>query len=155
MSYGHKVQKVMVQPINLVFRFFQKKIRVQIWIYDVVNLRLEGRAEKKTDKDSFRCHCRLWRVHEPGSGRRWRNARQNSLQTKHRTHPSQGRQHHSHPTGASINPLPRNASIMKQKQPFLTVVSRPVLPFYGGKKLSFCSLTLLQIKMKKSLFEGE
>ncbi|CAG5079527.1 Oidioi.mRNA.OKI2018_I69.PAR.g9274.t1.cds [Oikopleura dioica] len=42
MSYGHKVQKVMVQPINLVFRFFQKKIRVQIWIYDVVNLRLEG-----------------------------------------------------------------------------------------------------------------
>ncbi|CBY14233.1 unnamed protein product [Oikopleura dioica] len=41
-GYGHKVQKVMVQPINLVFRFFQKKIRVQIWLYDVINVRLEG-----------------------------------------------------------------------------------------------------------------
>ena len=30
-GYGHKVQKVMVQPINLVFRFFQKKIRVQVF----------------------------------------------------------------------------------------------------------------------------
>jgi small nuclear ribonucleoprotein E len=39
---SHKIQKVMVQPINLLFRFFQKKIRVQIWLYDVVNMRLEG-----------------------------------------------------------------------------------------------------------------
>merc|ERR1712071_155620 len=39
---GHKIQKVMVQPINLLFRFFQKKLRVQIWLYDVVNARLEG-----------------------------------------------------------------------------------------------------------------
>ena len=55
---GHKIQKVMVQPINLLFRFFQKKLRVQvflflghragfictfqIWLYDVVNVRLEG-----------------------------------------------------------------------------------------------------------------
>ena len=63
-GYGQKIQKVMVQPINLVFRFFQKKLRVQvsgkilfcnflenddfnaenlkIWLYDVVNVRLEG-----------------------------------------------------------------------------------------------------------------
>merc|ERR1712150_121698 len=37
-----KNQPVMVQPINLLFRFFQKKLRVQIWLYDVVNVRLEG-----------------------------------------------------------------------------------------------------------------
>ena len=64
-GYGQKIQKVMMQPINLVFRFFQKKLRVQvsknlikahsylikksrltnvfkIWLYDVVNVRLEG-----------------------------------------------------------------------------------------------------------------
>ena len=29
-GYGQKIQKVMVQPINLVFRFFQKKLRVQV-----------------------------------------------------------------------------------------------------------------------------
>ena len=30
-GYGQKIQKVMVQPINLVFRFFQKKLRVQVF----------------------------------------------------------------------------------------------------------------------------
>ena len=45
MAYrGHtKVQKVMVQPINLIFRYLQNKSKVQIWVYEQVNLCIEGR----------------------------------------------------------------------------------------------------------------
>jgi small nuclear ribonucleoprotein E len=38
-----KVQKVMVQPINLIFRYLQSKARVQIWLYEQLNMRIEGR----------------------------------------------------------------------------------------------------------------
>ena len=33
-----KVQKIMTQPINLIFRFLQSKQRIQIWLYDQVRL---------------------------------------------------------------------------------------------------------------------
>ncbi|CDW53072.1 Small nuclear ribonucleoprotein E [Trichuris trichiura] len=39
---GQKVQKVMVQPINLIFRFLQSRTRVQIWLYENTHTRLEG-----------------------------------------------------------------------------------------------------------------
>ncbi|XP_076357030.1 small nuclear ribonucleoprotein E-like [Tachypleus tridentatus] len=46
MSYkgggGQKIQKVMVQPINLIFRYLQNRARIQIWLYENVNLRIEG-----------------------------------------------------------------------------------------------------------------
>merc|ERR1711976_786734 len=44
MAYGGKtkVQKVMVQPINLIFRYLQSRARVQIWLYENQNLRIEG-----------------------------------------------------------------------------------------------------------------
>ncbi|XP_014208756.1 probable small nuclear ribonucleoprotein E [Copidosoma floridanum] len=44
MSYKgpQKVQKVMVQPINLIFRYLQNRSRVQVWLYENVNLRIEG-----------------------------------------------------------------------------------------------------------------
>lgn len=43
MAYkGTKVQKVMVQPINLIFRYLQNRSRVSIWLYDQINLRIEG-----------------------------------------------------------------------------------------------------------------
>ena len=44
MSYGGapKVQKVMVQPINLIFRYLQNRSRVQVWLYENVNTRIEG-----------------------------------------------------------------------------------------------------------------
>ncbi|XP_046681643.1 probable small nuclear ribonucleoprotein E [Homalodisca vitripennis] len=43
MSYKvPKVQKVMVQPINLIFRFLQNRSRVEVWLYESVNLRVEG-----------------------------------------------------------------------------------------------------------------
>lgn len=37
-----KVQKVMVQPINLIFRYLQNRSRIQVWLSDNVKLRIEG-----------------------------------------------------------------------------------------------------------------
>ncbi|XP_066930207.1 probable small nuclear ribonucleoprotein E [Clytia hemisphaerica] len=37
-----KVQKVMVQPINLIFRYLQNRARIQIWLYEQSNTRIEG-----------------------------------------------------------------------------------------------------------------
>ncbi|AWP03437.1 Small nuclear ribonucleoprotein E isoform 3 [Scophthalmus maximus] len=31
---GQKVQKVMVQPINLIFRYLQNRSRIQVWLYE-------------------------------------------------------------------------------------------------------------------------
>ncbi|KAK7080149.1 hypothetical protein SK128_020450, partial [Halocaridina rubra] len=44
MSYAQKskVQKVMVLPINLIFRYLQSRARVQVWLYENQNLRIEG-----------------------------------------------------------------------------------------------------------------
>jgi len=33
----------MVQPINLIFRYLQNKSKVQIWLYDQLDNRIEGR----------------------------------------------------------------------------------------------------------------
>ena len=38
-----RIQKVMTQPINLIFRFLQNKARIQIWLYEQSNMRIEGR----------------------------------------------------------------------------------------------------------------
>lgn len=38
-----RVQKVMVQPISLIFRFLQTRTRVVIWLYEQLDTRLEGR----------------------------------------------------------------------------------------------------------------
>jgi small nuclear ribonucleoprotein E len=32
-----KVQRIMTQPINLIFRFLQTKARVQIWLFESLN----------------------------------------------------------------------------------------------------------------------
>ncbi|XP_034474004.1 probable small nuclear ribonucleoprotein E [Drosophila innubila] len=37
-----KVQKVMVQPINLIFRYLQSRSRVQVWLFENISLRIEG-----------------------------------------------------------------------------------------------------------------
>uniref|UniRef100_A0A8C0MJ10 Uncharacterized protein n=2 Tax=Canis lupus familiaris TaxID=9615 RepID=A0A8C0MJ10_CANLF len=39
---GQKVQKVMVQPINLIFRYWQNRSRIQMWLYKQVNMQIEG-----------------------------------------------------------------------------------------------------------------
>jgi small nuclear ribonucleoprotein E len=39
---GTKVQKVIVQPINLIFRCLQSRSRVAIWLYENPNQRIEG-----------------------------------------------------------------------------------------------------------------
>mmetsp|Transcript_185 Transcript_185/g.478 ORF Transcript_185/g.478 Transcript_185/m.478 type:complete len:88 (-) Transcript_185:84-347(-) len=38
-----KVQRIMTQPINLIFRFLQTKARVQIWMYENADCAIEGR----------------------------------------------------------------------------------------------------------------
>jgi len=42
MATGQKVQKVMIQPINLIFRYLQNKSRIQIWLFEQTDLRIEG-----------------------------------------------------------------------------------------------------------------
>eukprot|EP00700_Malawimonas_jakobiformis_P001793 EC722407.1.p2 GENE.EC722407.1~~EC722407.1.p2 ORF type:complete len:94 (+),score=22.65 EC722407.1:96-377(+) len=37
-----KLQKVMTQPINLIFRFLQNKTRVQIMLFEQTDMRIEG-----------------------------------------------------------------------------------------------------------------
>jgi len=37
-----KVQKVMVQPINLIFRYLQNRSRIQVWLYEQATTRIEG-----------------------------------------------------------------------------------------------------------------
>ena len=39
---GQKIQKVMVQPINLIFRYLQNHARIQVWLNENINLRIEG-----------------------------------------------------------------------------------------------------------------
>lgn len=38
-----RVQKIMTQPINLIFRFLQSQQRICVWLYDQADLRIEGR----------------------------------------------------------------------------------------------------------------
>uniref|UniRef100_A0A8C0WSC8 Uncharacterized protein n=1 Tax=Castor canadensis TaxID=51338 RepID=A0A8C0WSC8_CASCN len=42
LGQGQKVQKVMVQPINLIFRYSQNRSQIQVWLYEQVNMRIEG-----------------------------------------------------------------------------------------------------------------
>ncbi|ELW65111.1 small nuclear ribonucleoprotein E [Tupaia chinensis] len=39
---GQKAQKVMVQPINLILRNLQNRSRTQVWLYEQVNIWIEG-----------------------------------------------------------------------------------------------------------------
>ncbi|KAF9939902.1 hypothetical protein BGZ67_008754 [Mortierella alpina] len=36
------VQRIMVQPINLIFRYLQQRSTVQIWLYEQLDTRIEG-----------------------------------------------------------------------------------------------------------------
>ncbi|CAK9197912.1 unnamed protein product [Sphagnum troendelagicum] len=38
-----KVQRIMTQPINLIFRFLQSKSRIQFWLFEQKDMRIEGR----------------------------------------------------------------------------------------------------------------
>ncbi|KAG6820350.1 hypothetical protein H0H93_001795 [Arthromyces matolae] len=35
-------QRVMVQPINVIFKNLQQKTKVSIWLYDNIEMRIEG-----------------------------------------------------------------------------------------------------------------
>eukprot|EP00347_Sterkiella_histriomuscorum_P016917 403351354 len=38
-----KLQKLMIRPIFLIYKFFQTKSRVEIWLYENADLRIEGK----------------------------------------------------------------------------------------------------------------
>jgi len=42
MSSGRQ-QRVMVQPINVIFKNLQQKMKVAIWLYDNTEMRIEGK----------------------------------------------------------------------------------------------------------------
>ncbi|XP_053065756.1 small nuclear ribonucleoprotein E isoform X3 [Acinonyx jubatus] len=80
---GQKVQKVMVQPINLIFRYLQNRSRIQVWLYEQVNMRIEGciigfdeymnlvldDAEEIHSKTKSRKQLEIWRA-----GKAWSRA---------------------------------------------------------------------------------
>lgn len=39
---GQKVQKVMTQPINVIFKYLQSKARVSVWLFEQTDVRIEG-----------------------------------------------------------------------------------------------------------------
>ncbi|XP_036920719.1 small nuclear ribonucleoprotein E-like [Sturnira hondurensis] len=39
---SQKVLKVMGQPINLIFRYLQNRCQIQVWLYEQVNMQIEG-----------------------------------------------------------------------------------------------------------------
>ena len=41
-SMGSRQQRVMVQPINVIFKYLQQKTRVSLWLYDNTDMRIEG-----------------------------------------------------------------------------------------------------------------
>jgi len=43
MAQPPKIQKIMTQPINLIFRWLQNKSRIQLMLYEQTDLRVEGR----------------------------------------------------------------------------------------------------------------
>lgn len=38
-----KLQKIMTLPINQIFRYLQNRSRVQVWLHEQADLRIEGR----------------------------------------------------------------------------------------------------------------
>ncbi|EOQ99754.1 hypothetical protein E3P92_01388 [Wallemia ichthyophaga] len=36
-------QQVMIQPINVIFKYLQQRTKVSVWLYDNVDCRLQGR----------------------------------------------------------------------------------------------------------------
>ncbi|TDL28877.1 Sm-like ribonucleo protein [Rickenella mellea] len=36
-------QRVMVQPINVIFKHLQQRSKVTVWLYDNIEMRIEGR----------------------------------------------------------------------------------------------------------------
>jgi len=39
-----KLQRLMIRPIFMIFKFFQTKSRVEIWLYENTDLRIEGKV---------------------------------------------------------------------------------------------------------------
>ena len=42
LGQGLSIQIVMVQPIKLIFRYLENRSQIQVWLYEQVNMRIEG-----------------------------------------------------------------------------------------------------------------
>ena len=42
LGQGLSIQIVMVQPIKLIFRYLENRSQIQVWLYEQVNMWLEG-----------------------------------------------------------------------------------------------------------------
>ena len=52
MSNLHKkLQKTMTKPVHLLFRYYQSRSRIQIWLYQQPDLRIEGKIIVLRDWD--------------------------------------------------------------------------------------------------------
>ncbi|PXF50174.1 Small nuclear ribonucleoprotein E [Gracilariopsis chorda] len=41
-NMSSRSKKIMVQPINLIFRFLQNRTLIEIWLYDNTDIRIQG-----------------------------------------------------------------------------------------------------------------
>ncbi|KAF9612939.1 hypothetical protein IFM89_004355 [Coptis chinensis] len=52
-----RVQRIMTQPINLIFRFLQSKARIQIWLFQQKDVRIEGRIIESSEFRKIRSYA--------------------------------------------------------------------------------------------------
>ena len=93
-----KVQRIMTQPINLIFRFLQSKARIQVWLYDTPDMRIEGvivvRGESAGARWGWigaRVACAWWCKNARGCAREGarRRCSRAPARARLRVHPSQ------------------------------------------------------------------
>lgn len=114
MSYKvpQKVQKVMVQPINLIFRHLQNRAKVQVsWNnsrarelrYSIFCAVVLGMATGKNPFENRRTHSGFRRVHEFGAGRSLWSQHQSRFAQTRWPYTIKRRKHHVNTEYDSIN----------------------------------------------------
>ena len=48
-------QKLMIKPIFLIFKFFQKNMRVEVWLHENTDLRIQGKIIVRAYKNPSIC----------------------------------------------------------------------------------------------------
>lgn len=61
-------QRVMLQPINVIFRHLQQQTRVSLWLYDNIEYRIEGKIIVRTTYSSSNSYTGIRRVYECHTG---------------------------------------------------------------------------------------
>lgn len=53
-------KRILLQPINVIFTFLQKRTRVEIWLFENTDKRIEGRIIVRTLRTSVEGSWSLW-----------------------------------------------------------------------------------------------